>query len=51
METDAEGYKIVARLTGEEYKQLEREMQWPEDLPEYDRLNKPINGYEVGSRI
>ena len=34
--------KNVIELTEKEYEELERAMQWPEDLKEYDRLNKPI---------
>jgi len=29
-------------LTEEEYLELERAMQWPEDLAKWDRLNTPI---------
>ena len=32
----------VIELTDKEYAELERAMQWPEDLAEYDRLNKPV---------
>jgi len=32
----------VIELTEKEYLELERAMQWPEDLPAYDRLNTPI---------
>lgn len=34
-------------LTREQYLELERALQWPEDLPAYDRLNKPTNLAEV----
>jgi hypothetical protein len=32
----------VIELTEEEYAEIERAMQWPEDLAEYDRLNTPV---------
>jgi len=32
----------VIELSEKEYAELERAMQWPEDLEAYDRLNKPI---------
>ena len=32
----------VIELTQKEYEELERAMQWPEDLEAYDRLNTPI---------
>lgn len=32
----------VIELTEKEYAELERAMQWPEDLEAYDRLNTPI---------
>lgn len=32
----------VTELTEQEYDELERAMQWPEDLAAYDRLNTPI---------
>lgn len=34
-------------LTPAEYSALERAMQWPEDLPAWDRLNKPTNLSEL----
>ena len=34
--------RIVIELTEQEYDELERAMQWPEDLAAYDRLNTPI---------
>lgn len=33
----------VIPLTESEYQQLERALQWPEDLAAWDRLNTPIN--------
>jgi hypothetical protein len=41
----------VVELTDEEFNALERAMQWPEDLAKWDRLNRVINGYEMGSPI
>ena len=41
-------YKII-KLTDEEYKALERALQWPEDLPAYDRLNTPIKADLFGN--
>lgn len=32
----------VIELTEKEYAELERAMQWPEDLEAYDRLNTPV---------
>ncbi len=32
----------VIELTDKEYAELERAMQWPEDLEAYDRLNTPV---------
>lgn len=32
----------VIELTDKEYAELERAMQWPEDLAAYDRLNTPV---------
>ena len=32
----------IIELTDAEYQALERAMQWPEDLPKYDRLNQPL---------
>jgi hypothetical protein len=34
--------RTVVELTDKEYAELERAMQWPEDLEAYDRLNTPI---------
>ena len=41
----------VIELPLDEYLALERAMQWPEDLAFYDRLNRPINGAEIGAGI
>ena len=41
----------IVELTDEEYLALERAMQWPEDLAKWDRLNRVINGCEMGSPI
>lgn len=38
-----DGKEVKAiELTEEEYLELERAMQWPEDLAKWDRLNTPI---------
>lgn len=34
-------------MTTEEYAEVQRLLQWPEDLPAFDRLNSPINMSEV----
>lgn len=34
-------------LTDEEYADLKRALQWPEDLPHYDRVAKPTNLSEL----
>lgn len=39
--------KRVIQLTPQQYKKLERAMQWPEDLPQWDKLNKPTNMAEI----
>lgn len=33
----------VIELTEKEYEELERAMQWPEDLEAYDRLNSVLH--------
>ena len=42
---------VVVPIPQEALEWLERALQWPEDLPAYDRLNKPINGSELGLPI
>ena len=38
-----DGQEVKAiELTEKEYLELERAMQWPEDLAKWDRLNTPI---------
>lgn len=37
----------VIKLTRDEYLALERALQWPEDLPAYDRSNTPTNFADV----
>lgn len=34
-------------LTVEQYAELERAMQWPEDLERWDRIAKPTNLTEI----
>jgi hypothetical protein len=41
----------VIHLPKEALQWLERALQWPEDLQAHDRLNKPINGAELGMPI
>ena len=38
----------VIPLSKADYAELERMMQWPEDLPKYDKLNKPTPLTEIG---
>lgn len=40
--------EVIIPLPPEALEWLERALQWPEDLPAYDRLNTPINGSELG---
>lgn len=35
-------------LTEEDYNEIERLLQWPEDLAEYDRSNAPTTLTEIG---
>lgn len=37
----------VIKLTPQEYAELERAMQWPEDLPMYDRTCAPTKLTEL----
>lgn len=41
-ETPSQDAQVIP-LTESEYLQLERALQWPEDLPAWDRLNTPTN--------
>jgi hypothetical protein len=45
----------VIELTEQEYNELERAMQWPEDLEAYDRLNSvlhiSLDGRIVGTTL
>lgn len=43
----SKGDKVI-KLTAADYAELERKMQWPEDLPKYDKLNKPTSLTEIG---
>jgi hypothetical protein len=40
--------EVTINLPKDAIKWLERALQWLEDIPSYDRLNKPINGSEIG---
>ncbi len=41
-ETQSKDAKTI-KLTEQEYKELKRLLQWPEDLAKYDKDNKPVN--------
>lgn len=41
-ETPSKDQRTI-KLTPEQYRALERAMQWPEDLSQYDRNNEPTN--------
>ena len=41
----------IIELSQDDLKQLERVLQWPEDLAAWDKLNKTINGVELGLSI
>ena len=41
-ETKSKDAKTI-KLTEQEYKELKRLLQWSEDLPQYDKDNKPVN--------
>lgn len=41
-ETPSKDSKKI-QLTQEQYNELERAMQWPEDLPQWDKNNTPTN--------
>lgn len=43
--------RVVAKLTVAEYDALERAMQWPEDLPAYDRLHGVTTELDMGISI
>jgi hypothetical protein len=47
-EEDETEYEVILKFTKQEYMEIERMMQWPEDLAEYDRTNKPTNLTEIG---
>ena len=39
---------VILKLTKQEYMEIERMMQFPEDIEEYDRSNKPTILTEIG---
>lgn len=41
-ETKSKDLRTI-KLTEQEYKELKRLLQWPEDLPQYDKDSKPVN--------
>jgi hypothetical protein len=43
--------RAVVELTDKEFDAMQRAMQWPEDLAQWDRLNRVINGSEMGSPL
>lgn len=45
-ETNSPDARVIP-LTREQYLELERALQWPEDLPAYDRSNTPTNFADV----
>jgi hypothetical protein len=45
-ETKSKTQKDI-KLTQQEYLEMERAMQWPEDLARYDRIAKPTNLTEM----
>jgi hypothetical protein len=45
-ETKSKDFKTI-KLTAEEYRQLEKSMQWPEDLAAWEKTDKPTNLSEL----
>ena len=45
-ETKSKDAKTI-RLTDEQYSQLEKAMQWPEDVAAWEKLNAPTNLSEL----
>ena len=41
-ETQSKDARTI-KLTKQEYNELKRLLQWPEELPQYDKDNKPVN--------
>lgn len=41
----------IIPLTEEQYSELERALQWPEDIERYDRIAKPTNLTELSFDI
>jgi hypothetical protein len=48
---DNDGTSSSIQLTEQDYNEIERLLQWPEDLAAYDRSNSPINLVEIDSLI
>jgi hypothetical protein len=48
---DNDGTSSSIQLTEQDYNEIERLLQWPEDLDAYDRSNSPINLVEIDSLI
>ena len=38
---------LIIKLTPQQYNELERAMQWPEDLAKWDSINKPTKLNEL----
>ena len=45
-ETKSKDSRVI-KLTPEQYNDLERALQWPEDLEWWDRINKPTRLTEL----
>lgn len=39
--------KRIIKLSDKQYKELERALQWPEDVKAWDKLNTPTNLSEL----
>ncbi len=47
MDEETKSPKVIKPLTDEEFKWLHRALQWPEDLPQYDKIAKPTKLNEL----
>ncbi len=41
----------VIKLSVQEYCEIERAMQWPEDIAKYDRVARPTNMSAIGGDL
>lgn len=48
---DNDGTTSSIQLTEQDYNEIERLLQWPEDLAAYDRSNTPTQLIEIDSLI